>query len=193
MLNFKKSLLFLYTIKFFTCAQRRHFSYRTMPVNKLHLMISAKVIKILFTTLIYNLKSVDISNTSNSEWLTKLVSCQHSWFSTFGHVGHDQNCVAPWPNDTNIPCILTFKIRSVMWGELRDMHFQTLLPLFLLISWLCKLFPRSFCEWQWRPWHVRTYPIILHSCCYLLKKQGANFKNRYTPTSFLWFKRLKIV
>lgn len=28
---------------------------------------------------------------SNSEWLTKLVSCQHSWFSTFGHVGHDQN------------------------------------------------------------------------------------------------------
>lgn len=60
------------------------------------------------------------------------------------------------------------------------MHFQTLLPLFLLISWLCKLFPRSFCEWQWRPWHVRTYPIILHSCCYLLKKQGANFKNRYT-------------
>lgn len=76
--NFKKFLLFLYTINFFTCAQRRHFSYRTMTFNKLHLMISAKVTKILFTTLIYNLKSVDISNTSNSEWLTKLVSCQHS-------------------------------------------------------------------------------------------------------------------
>lgn len=46
-----------------------------MLVNKFYLMISVKVIKILFIVLIYNLKSVDISNISNFEWLIKFVSC----------------------------------------------------------------------------------------------------------------------
>lgn len=46
-----------------------------MLVNKFYLMISVKVIKILFIILKYNLKSVDISNISNFEWLIKFVSC----------------------------------------------------------------------------------------------------------------------
>lgn len=46
-----------------------------MLVNKFYLMISVKVIKILFIVLIYNLKSVDISIISNFEWLIKFVSC----------------------------------------------------------------------------------------------------------------------